>query len=305
MTVAAVAKQGKNEAALLAMIARRAEPWPSGDGEWAELSCRFVALGLGITRMQAWRLLDRVGQALGLVALPGAAAERAGVTLRARTTWRKGTVWRIAGKVIDEARSLLAKGTIAWHPPDTARTWWAVRGLDPNKAKGTCFCPHPDHQGVRPRCAYTRHTDGTWALTCQLCADGAGRPLTFFARQAGRVEASLTHRAMAADGRQGMDVDAELRIRSKRTLGIYVHPAEEREIELRRKKIDPSKPYPAAFKREAPGSPEGAGRCSLSQRDTPQVNDLLDPDPATGVPLNPEPDEPCDWDPFTLVGPDS
>lgn len=275
------------QGAILAMMVKRARPWPGG-GWWVELSARFVGVGLGVPRMKAWRLLRSLSSQLSLSSMRGREAERQGVVLgggRKRLS-RPGTVYRIPDAVHRLGQLLIATGAIWWHPPSTSRTWWAVRGLDVQRARGTCYCPHPHHQGDRARCAFERHASGTWHLTCQRCEDGAGRPLTFFARQGPNgIEASLTHRAHVHGGRGGEGdlhgfTSAEHRIRSKRALGLPLSYHEESAAEAAR--VSSMAPPPAPSMTEA-GEPAGE-RISLSHRDsTDQRTDLLVED-ASAVP---------------------
>lgn len=284
---------------LLGMIADRLQAWPgegeAGDG-WAELSARFVGVGLGVPRMTGWRLLKAATSLLGLVPMKAADAERAGVVLAggARRQSAPGTVYRVPAAVARVLRLLLAAGVVDWHPPAevTSRVWWKVEGIDPNAERGTCRCPHPHHEDDpearrpgRARCAYRRLEGGTWALTCQICQDGEGRPLAMFARRGagGVVEASLSHRSHAHGGRSGEDdlagfTSREHAIRSKRRLGIALSYHEEREAErLRVARFAPPAPPPSQT------SPAD-GRPPLSRRDETVPDPLPIGSPAKPVP---------------------
>lgn len=89
------------------------------------------------------------------------------------------------------------------------RYWMPLEGFDPEQDRGTVYCPHPDHEG-RQKCSYNRnfnHKDKTFRATCGSCLDGNGNPLTMFiVRKAGKWCASLTHRSIAAHGKDGADL---------------------------------------------------------------------------------------------------
>jgi len=210
--------------ASMGVVARKISPWPGcpdGDG-WVEVSVRYLARGVDLPQTSAWRILRLVMRLLGASAYRGDTPERQRFIreVLGRRKVPRGCIWRIPGPAARALRAALDRGDVAWTLPHSLsrRRWFPVTGWKAS-SKGTCRCPHPEHDEGSPSrrrlprrgratCAYTRHGDGTYHLTCQTCVDGYGRPITLFGvvdDTSGRLEASLTHRAMAGGGKDGAD----------------------------------------------------------------------------------------------------
>lgn len=186
---------------LLGMLHARSRPLPDDSGDyWLEASARFVGVAVDLASAAAHRLLRAVAPLLGI---SGHRDGRAlGVDLRAlgRIGPRFGTIWRVPGALYRAISELLTSGELApWAAPAAGREWFPVSGLDPSRPRGTCSCPNALHDGDFKRCAYQRHADGSWHLTCQTCLDYDGQALLFYAVPGeGGPRACLSTRSLAA-----------------------------------------------------------------------------------------------------------